>query len=352
METYEEIYNRMKSEYIAQSGSDFNEEGDIAVRMRVLAGEIYNAAVNAEWLKNQMYVATASGECLDYFASQRGLERKPALKAQGELSFCTNEPAPYDIFIPLGTCVSTSDSEPVRFVTTEEGRISKGGTMLSVWAEAEKPGSNGNIAIEEARIIVNAPAEVDYAYNGAAYKGGTDEETDDELRARIQDSFLVPSNGTNAAYYKKLALSVSGITKAGVVAKLRGTGTVDVFVSNGSNTVQSTAVAEAQSLISKNRELNVDVLVSSAQPYTLNLDVTVTANDGYSTSDVQKKSKAIFTEYLDSLDIGSAFYLTELGKRLMNTGYIKNYVFGDDMSDAVASGSQCFKAGTMTVGVN
>ena len=76
MENYSDIYERMKKKYEQVSSSEFDEASDIAIRMKVLAGEIYNAQVNADWLKRQMFVTTASGEYLDYFASQRGLERK------------------------------------------------------------------------------------------------------------------------------------------------------------------------------------------------------------------------------------------------------------------------------------
>lgn len=85
MITYDEIYNRMKSEFSAKSKYDFDEASDAAIRMRVLAGEIFNAMTNIEWLKNQMFVATASGEYLDYFASQRGLERKQRRKHRVKL---------------------------------------------------------------------------------------------------------------------------------------------------------------------------------------------------------------------------------------------------------------------------
>ena len=43
MITYDEIYNRMKSEFSAKSKYDFDEASDAAIRMRVLAGEIFNA---------------------------------------------------------------------------------------------------------------------------------------------------------------------------------------------------------------------------------------------------------------------------------------------------------------------
>ena len=53
METFDEIYARMKAKYIEESGSEFLETSDIAIRLRVLAGEIYNAQTSLEWLKNR-----------------------------------------------------------------------------------------------------------------------------------------------------------------------------------------------------------------------------------------------------------------------------------------------------------
>lgn len=40
METYDEIYGRMKNAYEHETGDSFNEVSDIAIRFKVLAGEI------------------------------------------------------------------------------------------------------------------------------------------------------------------------------------------------------------------------------------------------------------------------------------------------------------------------
>lgn len=40
METYDEIYGRMKNAYEHETGDSFNEVSDIAIRLKVLAGEI------------------------------------------------------------------------------------------------------------------------------------------------------------------------------------------------------------------------------------------------------------------------------------------------------------------------
>lgn len=349
MESYNEIYNRMKNEYISQSGFDFDEASDVAIRLRVLAGEIFKAETNAEWLKNQMFVSTATGEYLDNFAMQRGLARKPAEKAQGEITFFINEVRNTNIIIPKGTIVATSDSIPVRYVTTETRQITAGNTLVSVSSEAEKAGSSGNAMLNKVNVMVNVPADIDYAYNREEFEGGVDDESDDNLRKRIQDTFTVPANGTNSAYYKKLALSVTGITKVGVLPKVRGTGTVDVFVSNGKNNLSSASVAMAQNLISKNRELNVDVVVSAAQKKTVNLSVQVIGKEGYLSSDVVSICRNIFEEYIEETDIGGTFYLAELGKRFMNSGCIVSYEFSGSMDDIEASGSQCLSVGTVNI---
>ena len=65
METYDEIYRRMSEKYTAESGFEIDPSSDIAIRLRVLAGEIYNAGCSLDWLKRQMFADTATGETLE-----------------------------------------------------------------------------------------------------------------------------------------------------------------------------------------------------------------------------------------------------------------------------------------------
>ncbi len=348
-ETYDEIYDRMKSAYERESGAQFDEASDIAIRLKVLAGEIYNAEVNMEWIKRQMFIETATGESLDCFARQRGLERKSATKAQGEMTFYIDEVTDHSISIPKGTVVATSDEEPIRFVTTEDEEITQGNTLVSIYAEAEQAGSSGNVATGRVTVAVSAPAEIDSVKNRMPFIDGADEETDDELRERIRDSYLKLPNGTNAAYYEQLALTVDGITKAGAVGKARGTGTVNVYVSGNGVKAPVSAVSEAQTLISSKRELNVDVKVEAADLVAFDLDVTVYKKGEYTSDEVKQKCKEAFSEYINSLDIGGRLYLSGLGKYLLDTGCLENYEFNATMNDMTISKSQCFTVGNVDI---
>lgn len=349
METYDVIYDRMRKKYEQESGAQFDEASDIAIRLKVLAGEIYNAKVNIEWIKKQMFIGTATGERLDYFAKQRGLERKPAQKAQGEITFFISEPIDHTIIIPKGSVVATTDEIPRRFVTIEEEEITQGNTLVSVLAEAEKPGSNGNAALSEVTVPVNVPSEIEWVKNRMPYEGGSDEESDDELRERIRDSYLRLPNGTNAAYYEQLALTVDGIAKAKAVGKARGYSTVNVYVGGDGRECVLAEVNSAQKLISSQRELNVDVLVTKASLVSFDLDVTVYKRTEFLDSEIKQKCKAAFEEFIRKLGIGEKLYLSALGKALLDTGCILNYEFNVEMMDTTISNSQCFKAGNVSV---
>ena len=341
---------RLLKEHDAGS-TGFNEVSDIAIRLKVLAGEIFKLQTNLEWWKRQMFAVSASGECLDKLASQRGIERKKAMKSTGEITFNISQPCSHDIIIPKGCVVATADLVPIRFVTTEDEEISAGNTLVSVYAEAEQAGSNGNIGLGCAVVPVSVPTEIETVTNREKFTGGCDAETDDELRKRIRDTYINTSNGTNAAYYEQLALTVDGVAKASAVGKVRGVGTVNVYVTGADASLGTNVVAKVQSLLEKQRELNVDVIVANAQRTACNMSVVAYAEDGYSSGEVKEFLKNAFVEYVNSIPIGGTFRLSELGARLIDTGCITNYNWNTDMQDVTVAKSQCFTVGTVTIGV-
>ncbi len=341
----------MKEKYEEERGETFDEASDIAVRLKVLAGEIYNMQTGAEWLKRQLTPDTATGRFLDSFAQQRGLSRRSAVKAQGLLEFRVSEQPSAAITIPAGTVVSTDSEEPIRVYTVEDGEITRQSTVALVRAEAELPGYRGNISANTATVPVNMPAEIEEVSNLGAFRGGMDAESDITLRARILDSYINRPNGMNAAYYIALATSVEGITKAGVVAKLRGAGTVNVYVCGTDDNVSNETLASVQTLMNRERELNVDVLVARAASRAYDLDMLVKAKAGYDDAEVIAMCTDAFEDYLESIPVGGRLYLAQLGKYLLDTGCIENYEFDVTMQNLSLSGSNFFVAGDIDIEV-
>ncbi len=341
----------MKARYKRESGAEFDEAGDIAIRLKVLAGEVYNMQTHMEWLRRQLFPSTATGVFLDRFAQQRGLERRPAIKAAGQLTFRVNETKNYSLAIPRGTAVSTDTDSPVRLYTTEEGEIEAGSYSVTIPAEAEIAGYRGNIKINTAVVPVSVPAEIDSVTNYSTFKGGANEESDTTLRARILESYVNQPNGMNASYYTALATSVEGVSKAGVVGKARGAGTVNIYVASTDGSITNDKLREVQQVVENERELNVDVLVAAGGGIYYDLYVTVTAKAGYEAQEVIAKCTDAFEDYLSSLPMGGKLYLPNLGKYLLDTGCIETYEFNPIMDDMSLPGSQFFIAGDVEIEV-
>ena len=349
METYNEIYTRMKNRYIEESGSDFDEKSDIAVRLKVLAGEIYNAETSIEWLKRQIFVTTASGEFLDEIAEQRGISRKAARKASGSVTFGVSAALGYGLVIPSGTVVATQDIVPVRFYTTETVVLGDDQTSVTASAEAELTGVTGNVNARTVTVSVSAPQEIETVINSAAFTDGREAESDSALRERIRDTYVNRANGANAAYYRMLALSVEGVEKVGVIPRLHGANSVGVYVCGNSGAVSAAVLGNVRSLITEKRELLTDITVENAALVDYDLDVTILPKTGYSVSEATTACRSAFEEYINALPAGAKLYLSELGKRLLDTGSIDNYEFDVFMENRQLAGSQCFRPGTITI---
>lgn len=348
---YDEIYSRMKLRYEQESGTEIDEASDIAIRLKVLAGEIYNAQTNLEWIKRQMFASTATGEYLDYIAAQRGLERKAATKAKGKLTFRLENTLNYAVPIPKGTVVATDSEVPVRLVTTVDSEIPQATYSVSVDAEAELPGYRGNINLGTAVVPVSVPAIIYSVINQSSFKGGNDEESDTTLRERIKNTFTSVPNGMNKSYYINLALSLDGVEKAGIIERYSGTGTAGLFVCGNNDVVSDETVAKLNRLLREEQCLGSVIGAYKGTLRDYDLKVTVIAKPGYDDEEVTYLLTDAFTDYIGTVPMGGKVYLSGIGRYLLDTGCIENYEFDYSMKDVTASGAQCFTVGDINIEV-
>ena len=144
----------MRAEYQRLTGALPGEDSDIGIRMALLANQLELLEEELGALRQAADPETAEGEMLDRHADSRGLRRKEAAAAGGVLRFYREGAAAQEIVLPQGLVASTAGAEPVRFVTTAEGRIAAGETEALVPAQAEQPGSTGNAAAGSITVLV------------------------------------------------------------------------------------------------------------------------------------------------------------------------------------------------------
>ena len=145
---------------------------------------------------------------------------------------------------------------------------------------------------------------------------------------------------------------MDGIGKAGAVGRIRGNGTVNVYVAGIDSDADASAMAEVSALIAQKRALGIDAQVFNAYHRTYDLDVVVTAKTGWDEDEVEERITQAFTAYLTSIPLGGRLYLSTLGKYLLDTDCIETYDFDIGMADEVLPQSQYFVPGDITIEVS
>ena len=349
MESYDEILTRMKEHYTQLSGFEPENESDIMLRLRVLAGEIFKESAYADYILRQMFPTTAEGRFLEEHAAQRNITRKAATKSVGSVTFSTEAEEHGEILVPAGTVVCTT-GDMKRFVTDEDGVISASGSTVTVPVTSAEGGSAYNVGARTIGIIVTPVLGIDGVTNSARISGGSDAETDERLRERIKDSFVNISNGTNSAYYCSAAMSVDGVYSASAVGRGRGVGTVDLYVSGRGEALPYEKRREIENLMREARELNVDVRVINPNSVRCDLYIKLSVAAGYDFDDTASRVQTAVTDYINSLGIGKDVLLCDIGEIVYHVKGVEGYKFLESYgSDRTIEPSQYPVAGSILV---
>ena len=176
---------------------------------------------------------TSYDEYLDYHAEVRGIYRKEAQYATGEITI-TGTPG---TVIPMGYMFSTESKNGVAskdYVTTEECVIGEEGTV-TVPAKATTAGIIGNTAAHT--IVVNTSSfdDITGITNNEPFKDGIEEEDDESLYERIKEYNQIQGDrGTgNPSDYKRWAESVPGTGTAKVIRPTDTSGIVTIILTDG-----------------------------------------------------------------------------------------------------------------------
>lgn len=327
METYEDILKRMQDKYNKLTGFDVDDASDIGIRLKVLAGEILSLEANIMWLKNQMFVQTATEQQLEYHALERGLTRKAAVCSTGTLTFSRDTALGNDILIPIGTICSTTGVNGTRYETTETVTLTAGDLSVTANARSCEGGADKNASVGSIKVMVTPPPGITSVTNDVAFTGCAAAETDSELRERILTSYKNISNGTNAAFYKEEILKYDCVHSVSVVPLARGNGTVDIYVAGKGEVLSSADISRVQTGIDKLREINVDIQVKNPTLISSGVTVNIYIEDGYIFSNVKSECIAALTEYYNNLGVGEPQLLADIGDVIYHVEGVKNYVY-------------------------
>lgn len=179
-----------------------------------------------DWLARQFLPDTAETEWLDRHGdiwlvnADNSVGRKNATLASGSVTLTGT----LGTIVPRGVQLQGND---VLYETMEQITIGSVATPASVIAV--DAGIAGNLAADETLSLNDAILGVDGIATVVVLEGGTDAETDEQLRSRVLFRIQEPPMGGDANDYVAWALAVPGVTRAWASQEM-GVGCVTVRV--------------------------------------------------------------------------------------------------------------------------
>lgn len=329
-----------------QTGLEPEPGCDLSVRMYAVAAQVYALYIQAQWVTRQAFPQTAESDYLDLHAQLRGLTRKQATQAQGSIRF-TAQSSDTPRTIPQGTVCLTADM--VRFETTADGIIAPGETEVDVPAQALLPGAAGNVSARAITAMAVAPVGVSSCVNPLPFTGGSDAEGDEDLRARVLDTYWRLPNGANIAFYEQGALSFDQVTAVSVLPRNRGIGTVDIVVATLSGQPDGELLGQLQEYFQSRREIAVDVQVLAPEALTVDVSVQVKAKEGADQEAVEQNVEETVRRWFSGERLAKDVLLAQLGSVIYGCENVENYTILSPAADQAVEPDQLPTLGTLTV---
>lgn len=300
-----EIYQSLKETFTERRGESFRDDGDLGIRMQIVAGELAELYRQVSYLEQQIFPQTATGTYLEQHGVCRNILRKAADGAKGLLLFSRTIATREPLEIPAGIICTDSAGSGNMYVTTKKGILPAGALDVFVEAKAEGIGPETNIAANQIDTIVTAVSGIDGVTNPENFTGGCEIEPEEVYRRRVVESFSRISTGANLKFYEEIALNCDGVWSAKAVAA-DSSNQVTLYIADRDRTTPDSLVTAVQAAVDRVREVGIRVTVTKAKVVTQTVDVVCYANFYNSVFSLKKQIETYLRGKVQNLKIGEA----------------------------------------------
>lgn len=268
-------------------------EGEVATRLgtgpllprsvlvalaRVIAGTSHELHGHLDWLARNLLPDQAEREELERWAELFGITRKAAAFAVGTVKFTGTT----GLLVPAGTVLRRADG--ARFATDVDGTIAT--TDVDVAVTAALAGLAGDTPEGTLLRLVSPIAGLANTAEvlEPGIVDGAEQETDEELRARLLQRLREPPQGGAERDYSRWALEVQGVTRAWAFRNYYGLGTVGVAIATDDDptgpTPTPSKVDEVAAYIEDGRRpVTAQVTVFGPPAFPIDLEIELTPDD-------------------------------------------------------------------------
>lgn len=201
-------------------------------------GEVIAEGYSDRYILDYQYDIDAKhGSDLDDFVALFGFSRLAAKRATGTVTFSRASTATQNVAIPYGSQVATTGAQPQIFSTIVPGIIVVGQSTVEIPVQAVVGGVRGNVSAHTVSRRVTPIDGVSSFDNVAAMIGGTDAESDDELRHRFKRTIFRNLAGTEQMFLAT-ALEDEGVSQANVIgASKRHREQIEIVAQTATSTI-------------------------------------------------------------------------------------------------------------------
>jgi len=306
-----------------------------------------------------MFPMWAWGEWLDYHANECGLSRKAATYAECALTII----GVARTAIPAGSqfaTVASQASESLFFHTKEEVSIGSNG-QAQVQVYAEKSGKDSNVAPDTIILMGKPVMGIKSVSNKLAATGGTEEESDDELRERIQDANRTESASFvgNDSDYRRWAKEVAGVGDVIVIPEKNGPGSVQLVIMDANGSPANEAIRQKvynyivspSDRMSRKAPIGATVTVIAPETVIVKYVASVDVAGGYSLEAVISQFREqVQTYYSTAQDEGVLKYIRVCAilSDIPGVNDFRNLKINDGTGNVIIQKDKCFSTGSIS----
>lgn len=280
-----------------------------------------------------IFPAFSYGEYLDFHAQTRGMKRREATAAAGEITV-TGTPG---TVIPKGSVLSTAsvnDVPSVDYATIEAATIPAGGSV-DITVECTQTGLIGNSPASTIIIAASRITGITSVTNPEPITGGTAEETDASLIERIDEYDKSRNNSFvgNVADYTRWAKSVPGVGNVNVIGARDDSGLVKIVITDANGEPATEVLCEEvydyimrpDNPLQRLAPINALLQVTAPETMPVKVQATVELTDGYTIANATTAFLDGIAAYLsEAIEDGEVKY-TKIGAILSTLAAVSDY---------------------------
>lgn len=350
------IIDRVTSDYQTRitGATSILRRSVLRVIARVSAGAFHLLYEYLDYQARQLFVSTADEAGLEAIAAEYGIVRKAAEAAVGSGTVTGTD----GVVITAGSELRSTDDQV--YEVDSDATISGGTATVDFTAVVAGDDGNDDAGILLTFVSPIAGASTTLTVDADGIYDGTDEESDDELRARVLLRKRRPPHGGAEFDYEAWMLEYSGVTRAWAFSLYSGAGTVGLaFVRDNDTNIIPNASQRAAVLayVVEHEDPGSGETVGcpvTAEPglsmiemteLSVDLSISIYPNTATVQAAVEASLEDLF--YREG-GPGETVYLSEISEAISSTAGEQYHALTAPVADVTATQTQVHVLGTVT----